>query len=87
MTWAEPLYTAEEMRAAEAAYPGPTVELMERAGTAVVQAQGELGVRHEFANHVWSPRKSQFQSSALDQRRPNQIRAGETQPRHGGTAI
>ncbi|MGH3027477.1 MAG: NAD(P)H-hydrate epimerase, partial [Gaiellaceae bacterium] len=37
MTWAEPLYTAEEMRAAEAAYPGATVELMERAGTAVVQ--------------------------------------------------
>jgi ADP-dependent NAD(P)H-hydrate dehydratase / NAD(P)H-hydrate epimerase len=28
----EPLYTAEEMRAAEAAYPGPTLELMERAG-------------------------------------------------------
>jgi ADP-dependent NAD(P)H-hydrate dehydratase / NAD(P)H-hydrate epimerase len=37
MTWAEPLYTAEEMRAAEAAYPGETVELMERAGTAVAQ--------------------------------------------------
>ena len=28
----EPLYTAEEMRAAEAAHPGPTLELMERAG-------------------------------------------------------
>jgi ADP-dependent NAD(P)H-hydrate dehydratase / NAD(P)H-hydrate epimerase len=37
MTWAEPLYTAEEMRAAEAAYPGETVELMERAGRAVAQ--------------------------------------------------
>jgi ADP-dependent NAD(P)H-hydrate dehydratase / NAD(P)H-hydrate epimerase len=37
MTWADPLYTAEEMRAAEAAYPGETVELMERAGTAVAQ--------------------------------------------------
>ena len=37
MSWAEPLYTAEEMRAAEAAYPGATVELMERAGTAVAQ--------------------------------------------------
>jgi NAD(P)H-hydrate epimerase len=37
MTWAEPLYTAEEMRAAEAAYTGETVELMERAGTAVAQ--------------------------------------------------
>jgi ADP-dependent NAD(P)H-hydrate dehydratase / NAD(P)H-hydrate epimerase len=37
MTWAEPLYTAEEMRAAEAAYPGESVELMERAGTAVAQ--------------------------------------------------
>ena len=31
----DPLYTAEEMRAAEAAYPGPTLELMERAGAAV----------------------------------------------------
>ncbi|MGH3040738.1 MAG: NAD(P)H-hydrate epimerase, partial [Gaiellaceae bacterium] len=31
----EPLYTAEEMRTAEAAYPGPTLELMERAGTGV----------------------------------------------------
>jgi ADP-dependent NAD(P)H-hydrate dehydratase / NAD(P)H-hydrate epimerase len=28
----EPLYTAEEMRAAEAAYGGPTLELMERTG-------------------------------------------------------
>lgn len=34
----EPLYTAEEMRAAEAAYPGPTEELMERAGAAVADA-------------------------------------------------
>ena len=31
---AEPLYTAEEMRAAEEAYEGPTLELMERAGSA-----------------------------------------------------
>ena len=31
----EPLYSAEEMRAAEAAYPGPTLELMERAGKSV----------------------------------------------------
>ena len=31
----EPLYTAEEMRAAEAAYAGPTLELMERAGKRV----------------------------------------------------
>ena len=31
----EPLYTAEEMRAAEAAYQGPTLELMERAGASV----------------------------------------------------
>jgi NAD(P)H-hydrate epimerase len=31
----EPLYTAEEMRAAEAGYPGPTLELMERAGSGV----------------------------------------------------
>ena len=34
----EPLFTAEEMRAAEAAYPGPTEELMERAGAAVADA-------------------------------------------------
>ena len=34
----EPLYTAEEMRAAEAAYAGPTLELMERAGKGVAEA-------------------------------------------------
>jgi ADP-dependent NAD(P)H-hydrate dehydratase / NAD(P)H-hydrate epimerase len=32
--WTEPLYTAEEMRAAESAYEGPTLELMELAGSA-----------------------------------------------------
>ena len=36
--WAEPLYTAEEMRAAEEAYEGPTLDLMERAGAAVAEA-------------------------------------------------
>ena len=36
--WAEPLYTAAEMRAAEEAYSGTTLELMERAGTAVFEA-------------------------------------------------
>jgi NAD(P)H-hydrate epimerase len=35
---AEPLYTAEEMRAAEASYRGPTIDLMERAGMAVAGA-------------------------------------------------
>jgi hydroxyethylthiazole kinase-like uncharacterized protein yjeF len=35
---AEPLYTAAEMRAAEQAYGGPTLELMERAGKAVAEA-------------------------------------------------
>jgi ADP-dependent NAD(P)H-hydrate dehydratase / NAD(P)H-hydrate epimerase len=35
---AEPLYTAEEMRAAEEAYEGPTLELMERAGSATAEA-------------------------------------------------
>jgi len=34
----EPLYTADEMRAAEEAYAGPTEELMERAGAAVADA-------------------------------------------------
>jgi ADP-dependent NAD(P)H-hydrate dehydratase / NAD(P)H-hydrate epimerase len=34
---AEPLYTAEEMRAAEEAYGGPTLELMERAGGATAE--------------------------------------------------
>jgi ADP-dependent NAD(P)H-hydrate dehydratase / NAD(P)H-hydrate epimerase len=34
----EPLYTAEEMRAAEEAYEGATLELMERAGTATAAA-------------------------------------------------
>jgi hydroxyethylthiazole kinase-like uncharacterized protein yjeF len=33
----EPLYTAAEMRAAEEAFPGTTLELMERAGTAVAE--------------------------------------------------
>jgi NAD(P)H-hydrate epimerase len=33
----EPLYTAEEMRAAEEAYGGPTLELMERAGVATTE--------------------------------------------------
>ena len=34
----EPLYTAEEMRAAEAGYEGATIDLMERAGAAVAEA-------------------------------------------------
>jgi ADP-dependent NAD(P)H-hydrate dehydratase / NAD(P)H-hydrate epimerase len=36
--WAEPLYTAAEMRAAEERYEGPTLELMERAGAATTEA-------------------------------------------------
>ena len=36
--WAEPLYTAAEMRAAEEAYDGPTLELMELAGSAAAGA-------------------------------------------------
>ena len=36
--WTEPLYTAEEMRAAEEAHGGPMLELMERAGTAAAEA-------------------------------------------------
>jgi hydroxyethylthiazole kinase-like uncharacterized protein yjeF len=36
--WAEPLYTAAEMRAAEEEYEGPTLELMERAGAATAKA-------------------------------------------------
>jgi hydroxyethylthiazole kinase-like uncharacterized protein yjeF len=35
--WAEPLYTAAEMRAAEETYDGPTLDLMERAGTAAAE--------------------------------------------------
>jgi NAD(P)H-hydrate epimerase len=38
MTWAEPLYAATEMRAAEEAYGGSTLELMERAGKATAEA-------------------------------------------------
>jgi hydroxyethylthiazole kinase-like uncharacterized protein yjeF len=45
----EPLYTAEEMRAAEAAYPGPTLELMERAGKSVAE---ELLRRFPAANRI-----------------------------------
>ena len=36
--WSEFVYTAAEMRAAEEAYEGPTLELMERAGTAAAEA-------------------------------------------------
>jgi ADP-dependent NAD(P)H-hydrate dehydratase / NAD(P)H-hydrate epimerase len=36
--WSEPLYTAAEMRAAEEAYDGQTLELMERAGAATADA-------------------------------------------------
>jgi len=36
--WAEPLYTAAEMRAAEQTYEGSTLELMERAGIATAEA-------------------------------------------------
>jgi ADP-dependent NAD(P)H-hydrate dehydratase / NAD(P)H-hydrate epimerase len=36
--WAEPLYTAPEMRSAEEAYDGATLDLMERAGTATAEA-------------------------------------------------
>jgi NAD(P)H-hydrate epimerase len=35
--WAEPLYTAAEMRAAEEKYDGPTLDLMERAGRAAAE--------------------------------------------------
>jgi ADP-dependent NAD(P)H-hydrate dehydratase / NAD(P)H-hydrate epimerase len=45
----EPLYTSDEMRAAEAAYPGPTLELMERAGTSVAD---ELARRFPDARRV-----------------------------------
>jgi ADP-dependent NAD(P)H-hydrate dehydratase / NAD(P)H-hydrate epimerase len=49
----EPLYTAEEMRAAEAAYPGPTLQLMERAGKGVAD---EIVTRFPGARRVavWS---------------------------------
>jgi ADP-dependent NAD(P)H-hydrate dehydratase / NAD(P)H-hydrate epimerase len=36
--WREPLYTAAEMRAAEEAYEGTTLDLMESAGTAAAEA-------------------------------------------------
>ena len=36
--WSDPLYTAAEMRAAEEAYEGSTLELMERAGAAAAEA-------------------------------------------------
>jgi NAD(P)H-hydrate epimerase len=38
MSWAVPLYTASEMRAAEATYDGTTLDLMERAGAGVADA-------------------------------------------------
>ncbi|HKT44604.1 MAG TPA: NAD(P)H-hydrate epimerase, partial [Gaiellaceae bacterium] len=42
MTDFEPLYTADEMRAAEARYAGTVEELMERAGAAVARVGLEL---------------------------------------------
>src|SRR5918992_714002 len=45
----EPLYTAAEMRAAEEAYDGPTLDLMERAGTAVAD---DLLTRYTSAGKV-----------------------------------
>ncbi|MCC6224031.1 MAG: NAD(P)H-hydrate dehydratase [Thermoleophilia bacterium] len=47
--WGEPLSTAEEMRAAEGAYAGPTLELMERAGAAVAET---VRRRHSDARRV-----------------------------------
>lgn len=48
----EPLYTASEMRAAEEAYEGPTLDLMERAGTAVADdLLGRFAVMSRFC--VW----------------------------------
>jgi NAD(P)H-hydrate epimerase len=38
LTWVEPLYTAAEMREAEATHGGATLELMERAGSAVAES-------------------------------------------------
>ena len=43
--WTEPLYTAEEIRAAEARYGGATIELMERAGRATADV-----VAREYPN-------------------------------------
>jgi ADP-dependent NAD(P)H-hydrate dehydratase / NAD(P)H-hydrate epimerase len=45
----EPLYTAAEMRAAEEAYDGPTLDLMERAGTSVAD---DLLTRYPAARRV-----------------------------------
>ena len=45
----EPLYTAAELREAEATHQGPTLELMERAGAAVADA---LGRHHPAAARV-----------------------------------
>jgi ADP-dependent NAD(P)H-hydrate dehydratase / NAD(P)H-hydrate epimerase len=45
----EPLYTAAETREAEAAYDGPAIELMERAGTAVAN---EILTRYAGAQRV-----------------------------------
>ena len=42
MSSREALYTSEEMRAAESSYPGPTIDLMERAGVAT----GDSVLRH-----------------------------------------
>ena len=38
MSWREEILTSDEMRTAEAAYPGPSLDLMERAGRACAEA-------------------------------------------------
>ena len=43
--WLEPVYTAEEMREAEATYSGPTLDLMERAGEAVAASVAATRMR------------------------------------------
>ena len=50
--WREDLLSAEEMRAAEATYPGPMSELMERAGRACAEcASATFGRAHRWAVH------------------------------------
>jgi ADP-dependent NAD(P)H-hydrate dehydratase / NAD(P)H-hydrate epimerase len=46
----EPLYTAAEMRAAEEAFEGETLELMERAGSATAE---EILARYPDARSIW----------------------------------
>ena len=75
--WTEPLYTAEEMRAAEEAYDGPMIELMERAGSAAAEAvmvgddvEADIGGAKAIGMRGVLVRTGKFRPAALEEAEP-----------------